>query len=110
MTAAAVAAAAKAPVVRAAVPAVLSFRVRRHGHRATATARANRAATLSLRIERHSCSRTRCAWRAVAAHTVKGRTRASLTKRLSGGRYRATVAVRSAAGAAKPRQRAFTVR
>jgi hypothetical protein len=46
----------------------------------------------------------------VAAHTVKGRTSASLSKRLAGGRYRATVALRSAAGAAKPRQRAFTVR
>jgi thermitase len=106
----AVAAAATAPFVHAAAPAVVSFSVRRHGRRATATARASRAATLSLRIERRRCSGARCGWRTVAAHTVKGRTRASLTKRLSGGRYRATVAVRSAAGAAKPRQRAFTVR
>jgi subtilisin family serine protease len=106
----AVAAAATAPVVHATVPAVVSFRVRRHGRRATATARANHAATLQLRIERRRCSGARCAWRTVAAHTVKGRTSASLSKRLAGGRYRATVALRSAAGAAKPRQRAFTVR
>jgi thermitase len=101
---------ATSPVVHAAIPAVVSFHVQRHGRRATASARADRTATLSLRIERRRCSGTRCAWHTVAARTVKGRTRASLTRRLAGGRYRATVAVRSTAGASKPRQRAFTVR
>ena len=60
-------------------------------------------ASLSLGIERRRCSGTRCAWHTVAAHTVKGRMRASLTRRLAGGRYRATVAVRSTAGAAASR-------
>ena len=96
--------------MHAPIPAVVSFRVQRHGRRATASARADRAATLSLRIERRRCSGTHCAWHTVAAHTVKGRTRASLSRRLAGGRYRAMVAVRSTAGAARPRQRAFTVR
>jgi subtilisin family serine protease len=105
----AIAAAATAPVTPA-IPAVVSFRVKRHGRRATASARADRAATLSLRIERRRCAHARCAWRTVAAHTVKGRRSASLSKRLAAGRYRATVAVRSRAGAAQPRRRAFAVR
>jgi thermitase len=95
-----------------AVPAVVSFRVNvpRHSRRATATVRADRSATLALRIERRRCSGRHCAWRTVAAHTVKARTHASLSKRLARGRYRATLALRSKAGAAKPRQRAFAVR
>jgi subtilisin family serine protease len=101
-------AAAAAPVV----PAVVSFRVQvpRHGRRAIATVRADRRATLALRIERRRCSGKRCAWRTVAAHTVAGATHASLSKRLVRGRYRAMLGLRSNAGAAKPRQRAFAVR
>ena len=106
-------AAASAPVIAtgAAIPTVVSFRVQvpRHGRTATATARASRSATLALRIERRRCAGARCAWRTVAARTVNGRTSASLRKRLARGSYRATVALRSSAGAAKPRRRAFAV-
>jgi thermitase len=107
------------PAVRAAtldgcpLPAVVSFRVSvpRHSRRATATVRADRAATVALRIERRRCARSRCRWQRVAARTVASRSgRASISRRLARGRYRATAALRSRAGAARPRRRAFHVR
>ena len=95
------------------LPALRSFRVTvaRHSRRATARITASGAATVALRIQRRRCHGGRCGWQSVAARTQSGAAgRARLSRQLRRGRYRATVRLRSAAGAAPRSARAFRVR
>jgi subtilisin family serine protease len=90
-----------------------------HPCRRTATVKLipDRAALVSLRVERKVCSRGRCHWSRVLTRAFTSSTRGvSLTVRGKGasslprGSYRVVAVVSSSAGAAKPVIRTFTVR
>jgi thermitase len=104
---------APAPAPADPLPKLRSLRVAvaRRTRRVTASARADRAATLALRIDRRRCTRGHCRWSAVAARTVTSAAgRASLSRRLAGGRYRVTATPRSRAGTGRAQRRGFRVR
>ena len=94
------------------VPKVRTLRVSvaHRTRRTTARAQADRAATVTLGIERRRCAHGRCRWTRVASRTAGNRSRATLTRRLARGRYRAVVMLRSAAGTSRPKRHAFRVR
>jgi hypothetical protein len=92
----------------------------RSGHRcrrtATVTLTLDRAASVSLRVERHVCAHGRCRWSAVMSRVLSLGTRSStVTVRgnrrtgLARGGYRVTAVVSSSAGRSTPATKSFRV-
>jgi hypothetical protein len=99
------------------VPGVrsLSVAVAKRTRRATATVRADRPATVAMRIERRTCKVVkhieRCRWTVVAsAARVTTGAPVRIVKRLARGSYRVRVTLTGSAGRARPTTKAFTVR
>jgi subtilisin family serine protease len=91
------------------VPQLRALRVSARHRTVAATVRADRFAQISVRLERRTCRRHRCAYRRVAAKTAVARG-TTLSRRVGRGRYRVTVRLSSAAGAAAAVRRAIRVR
>jgi thermitase len=91
------------------VPALRSLKVSARHRRLSARVRADRFATITVRIERRSCRRHHCRYRRVASKRASGR-RTTLARKLRRGRYRVTVRLSSAAGRGKTVRRTVRVR
>jgi subtilisin family serine protease len=75
----------------------LIIRISPRRHRLTVRARPASAATVSVRLERRTCTPRRCRWRSVAggrAHSALGVT--AISRRIPAGRYRVTARSRGA--------------
>jgi Thrombospondin type 3 repeat len=95
------------------VPKVRSLAVKvtsKRKHRIQVRVQADRAATVTMKIERRVCNRKgrKCKWRTAASDATSSRSgRATFSRRLARGRYRVSIRLSSNAGQSAPKRKSF---